>query len=109
MLMDDTTKEIILETIPDQDKDPRFEYLTSEPVAICTIYKGAIETSTARRLMIEMCTQRATKEGIQDWSTENLPKDFPLNLSVSLIANRPVLTNTTRLTLSGLLRGIPWS
>ena len=38
--------------------------------------------------MIEMCTQRATKEGIQDWSTENLPKDFPLNLSVSLIANR---------------------
>jgi hypothetical protein len=64
--MDDTTKEIILGTIPDQGKDPRSEYLTSEPVVICKIYTCAIETSPTRRLIVEMCTQRAVKEGIQD-------------------------------------------
>lgn len=64
--MDDTTKEIILETIPDQGKDPRSEYITSEPVVIYRIYTGAIETNPARRLIVEMCTQRAAKEGVQD-------------------------------------------
>ena len=64
--MDDTTKEIILGTIPDQGKDPRSEYLISEPVIICRIYTGAIETNPACRLIVEMCTQRAAKEGIQD-------------------------------------------
>jgi hypothetical protein len=43
--MDDTTKEIILETIHDQGKNTRFENPISEPVEICTIYKGTLDTS----------------------------------------------------------------
>jgi hypothetical protein len=39
--------------------------------------------------MVEMCAQRANKGGIEGWSTENIPKDFLLDLSRNLITNRP--------------------
>jgi len=41
-------------------------------------------------LMVDIFSQRASKERIEHWTTENLPKDFLLDLSVNLIVQRPL-------------------
>jgi len=90
MLMDDSTKNVILAAIRKRCESPQFGHSLPEPSAVRTIYDGTPESSPARRLMVDVFSQRASKERIEHWTTEDLPKDFILNLSVNLIAQRPL-------------------
>ncbi|KAI4959481.1 hypothetical protein J4E86_003203 [Alternaria arbusti] len=96
MLMDDSTKKVILAAIQKRCESPQFGHSLPEPSAVRTIYDGTPESSPARRLMVDIFSQRASKERIEHWTTENLPKDFLLDLSVNLIAQRSPLDDDNR-------------
>ncbi|KAI4664949.1 uncharacterized protein J4E79_003248 [Alternaria viburni] len=96
MLMDDSTKKNILAAIQKRCESPHFGHSLPEPSAVRTIYDGTPESSPARRLMVDIFSQRAIKERIEHWTTENLPKDFLLDLSVNLIAQRPLPDDDNR-------------
>lgn len=96
MLMDDSTKNVILAAIRKRCESPQFGHSLPEPSAVRTIYDGTPESSPARRLMVDIFSQRASKERIEHWTTENLPKDFLLDLSVNLIAQRSPLDDDNR-------------
>ncbi|KAI4927500.1 hypothetical protein J4E85_006011 [Alternaria conjuncta] len=96
MLMDDSTKKSILAAIRKRCESPQFGHSLPEPSAVRTIYDGTPESSPARRLMVDIFSQRASKERIEHWTTENLPKDFLLDLSVNLIAQRPLPDDDNR-------------
>jgi len=96
MLMDDSTKKNILAAIQKRCESPQFGHSPPEPSAVRTIYDGTPESSPARRSMVDVFSQRASKERIEHWTTENLPKDFLLDLSVNLIAQRPLPDDDNR-------------
>jgi hypothetical protein len=88
MLMDDMIKDLILRNTSAQVK--KWPLYIPEPSAIRLIYEGTPERSPTRALLVKLFTQQAFNLGIEDWSSEKLDQDFLYNLSVALIADRPL-------------------
>ncbi|EDU49261.1 BTB POZ domain containing protein [Pyrenophora tritici-repentis] len=87
MLMDDTTKTIVLDAMKAQIDDGPEEdhYCFPEPDAIRIIYKGTTESSPARELMVKFYTDYSCGEELEELADL---KEFHFDLARSLITKR---------------------
>ncbi|CAA9965871.1 BTB/POZ domain containing protein [Pyrenophora teres f. maculata] len=88
MLMDDTTKTIVLNAIQAQIEDgpEKDHYCFPEPAAIRIIYKGTMESSPAREVMVKFYTDYSCGEELDELADLN---EFHYDLVRSLITKRP--------------------
>lgn len=90
MLLDDTTKEVVLEAMSAAWKETMTKWPRYFPGVPCIslIYNGTLDDSPARRWLIQLYTHNELE--LQHATSENLPKDFSFDLAVNLLATRPL-------------------
>ena len=94
MLMDTATKNTVLDAILSKRRETATDGLRYVPSIACVkiIYEGTSPQSPARRLMVNSWTEITNGSVAITSSTEDIPKDFLYDLSVSLLDHRPAPT-----------------
>lgn len=93
MLIDDDTKNLVLAAILSRSREPSLDHKAYYPSVSCIyiIYGGTPEDSPARRLIVDLYTDFGD-DTIGLAGNTGLPKDFFVDLSLSLLSKRPFPT-----------------
>ncbi|KAM0459399.1 hypothetical protein ACHAPV_005586 [Trichoderma viride] len=92
MLLDISFKNAVLDAILIKSRSKASDGHRWFPVgpAIRCIYEGTLESSAARRLLVDMYTYHGYGEWLTQWaSKDDLPKQFLLDLAIATLAKRP--------------------
>lgn len=96
LLMDDKTKDLVLAAMLARSEEAYTDGHIYFPDLDCIniIYNGTPEGSPARRLLVQFYTEN-NFDSFCDTKVEDVPKDFLLDLSISLTNTRPLLRHFT--------------
>jgi hypothetical protein len=96
MLMDNETKDVVLAAILARSQEPYTDGKLYFPGVAClkALYNGTREGSPVRQLLVRFYTDNNVDK-LCDTKPEDIPQDFLHEVSLSLLAHRPLLKDHT--------------